>query len=99
MSAFGGKADIAFSQRQAACGESSTLIWWTVSQGAVRLHLPAVYSYRFFVTSGGLASYSIDGKPGRWKWLVTGSTGLGRIHADAGAATRLARRHLWRGER
>jgi putative ABC transport system substrate-binding protein len=29
---------------------------------AVRLHLPAVYSYRFFVTSGGLASYSIDGK-------------------------------------
>jgi putative tryptophan/tyrosine transport system substrate-binding protein len=29
---------------------------------AVRLHLPAVYSYRFFVTSGGLASYSIDGR-------------------------------------
>jgi putative tryptophan/tyrosine transport system substrate-binding protein len=28
----------------------------------VRLHLPAVYSYRFFVTSGGLASYSIDGR-------------------------------------
>src|SRR5262249_49750534 len=29
---------------------------------AARLHLPAVYSYRFFVTSGGLASYSIDGR-------------------------------------
>jgi putative ABC transport system substrate-binding protein len=29
---------------------------------AARLRLPAVYSYRFFVTSGGLLSYSIDGK-------------------------------------
>jgi putative tryptophan/tyrosine transport system substrate-binding protein len=29
---------------------------------AARLRLPAVYSYRFFVTSGGLVSYSIDGK-------------------------------------
>ncbi|MGB8668191.1 MAG: ABC transporter substrate binding protein, partial [Pseudolabrys sp.] len=27
-----------------------------------RLRLPAVYSYRFFVTSGGLVSYGIDGK-------------------------------------
>ena len=33
-----------------------------IAEIAVRLHLPAVYSYRFFVTSGGLASYSIDGK-------------------------------------
>jgi putative ABC transport system substrate-binding protein len=33
-----------------------------IADTAVRLHLPAVYSYRFFVTSGGLASYSIDGK-------------------------------------
>ncbi|HXX06599.1 MAG TPA: ABC transporter substrate-binding protein [Pseudolabrys sp.] len=29
---------------------------------AARLRLPAVYSYRFFVTSGGLASYSLEGK-------------------------------------
>jgi putative ABC transport system substrate-binding protein len=29
---------------------------------AARLRLPAVYSYRFFVTSGGLVSYSIEGK-------------------------------------
>jgi putative ABC transport system substrate-binding protein len=29
---------------------------------ATRLRLPAVYSYRFFVTSGGLVSYGIDGK-------------------------------------
>ena len=33
---------------------------------AAQLHLPAVYSYRFFVTSGGLASYSIDGKD-QWR--------------------------------
>jgi putative ABC transport system substrate-binding protein len=33
-----------------------------IADMAVRLHLPAVYSYRFFVTSGGLASYSIDGR-------------------------------------
>src|SRR5262249_8394424 len=33
-----------------------------IADMAVRLHLPAVYSYRFFVTSGDLASYSIDGK-------------------------------------
>jgi putative ABC transport system substrate-binding protein len=37
---------------------------------AVRLHLPAVYSYRFFVTSGGLASYSIDGRD---LWRVAAS--------------------------
>jgi len=30
-----------------------------IADMAVRLRLPAVYSYRFFVTSGGLASYSI----------------------------------------
>jgi putative ABC transport system substrate-binding protein len=29
---------------------------------AERLRLPAVYSYRFFVTSGGLLAYGIDGK-------------------------------------
>jgi putative ABC transport system substrate-binding protein len=29
---------------------------------AARLRLPAVYSYRFFVTSGGLLAYGIDGK-------------------------------------
>lgn len=29
---------------------------------AARLRLPAVYSYRFFVMSGGLASYGIDGR-------------------------------------
>jgi putative tryptophan/tyrosine transport system substrate-binding protein len=29
---------------------------------AARLRLPAVYSYRFFVTSGGLVAYGIDGK-------------------------------------
>jgi hypothetical protein len=29
---------------------------------AERLRLPAVYSYRFFVTSGGLIAYGIDGK-------------------------------------
>src|SRR5262245_40522359 len=29
---------------------------------ATRLRLPAVYSYRFFVTSGGLVAYGIDGK-------------------------------------
>jgi len=29
---------------------------------AAELKLPAVYSYRFFVTAGGLASYSIEGK-------------------------------------
>jgi putative tryptophan/tyrosine transport system substrate-binding protein len=29
---------------------------------AGRMRLPAVYSYRFFVTSGGLLSYGIDGK-------------------------------------
>ena len=33
-----------------------------IADMAVRLHLPAIYSYRFFVTSGGLASYSIDGR-------------------------------------
>src|SRR5690242_14674190 len=33
-----------------------------IADTAAQLHLPAVYSYRFFVTSGGLASYSIDGK-------------------------------------
>ena len=33
-----------------------------IADMAGQLHLPAVYSYRFFVTSGGLASYSIDGK-------------------------------------
>jgi putative tryptophan/tyrosine transport system substrate-binding protein len=33
-----------------------------IADMAAQLHLPAVYSYRFFVTSGGLASYSIDGK-------------------------------------
>jgi len=29
---------------------------------AERLHVPAVYSYRFFVISGGLIAYGIDGK-------------------------------------
>jgi putative ABC transport system substrate-binding protein len=29
---------------------------------AARLRLPAVYSYRFFVTSGGLLAYGIDGR-------------------------------------
>ena len=29
---------------------------------AARFHLPTVYSYRFFVTSGGLVSYGIDGR-------------------------------------
>jgi putative tryptophan/tyrosine transport system substrate-binding protein len=33
-----------------------------IADMAAKLHLPAVYSYRFFVTSGGLASYSIDGR-------------------------------------
>lgn len=33
---------------------------------AAQLHLPAVYSCRFFVTSGSLASYSIDGKD-QWR--------------------------------
>jgi putative tryptophan/tyrosine transport system substrate-binding protein len=33
-----------------------------IADMAAQLHLPAVYSYRFFVTSGGLASYSIDGR-------------------------------------
>jgi putative tryptophan/tyrosine transport system substrate-binding protein len=33
---------------------------------AAQLHLPAVYSYRFFVTSGGLAAYSIDGRD-QWR--------------------------------
>jgi putative ABC transport system substrate-binding protein len=37
---------------------------------AVRLHLPAVYSYRFFVTSGDLASYSIDGRD-LWRAAAT----------------------------
>ena len=29
---------------------------------AERLRVPAVYSYRFFVTSGGLIAYGIDGR-------------------------------------
>jgi putative tryptophan/tyrosine transport system substrate-binding protein len=33
---------------------------------AAHLRLPAVYSYRFFVASGGLASYGIDGKD-QWR--------------------------------
>jgi len=33
-----------------------------ITAAATRLRLPAVYSYRFFVTSGGLASYSLEGK-------------------------------------
>jgi putative tryptophan/tyrosine transport system substrate-binding protein len=33
-----------------------------IADMAAQLHLPAIYSYRFFVTSGGLASYSIDGR-------------------------------------
>jgi putative ABC transport system substrate-binding protein len=33
-----------------------------IADMAAQLHLPAVYSYRFFVTSGGLASYGIDGR-------------------------------------
>jgi len=33
-----------------------------IADMAAQLHLPAVYSYRLFVTSGGLASYSIDGR-------------------------------------
>ena len=33
-----------------------------IADMAMQSHLPAVYSYRFFVTSGGLASYSIDGR-------------------------------------
>jgi putative tryptophan/tyrosine transport system substrate-binding protein len=33
-----------------------------IADMAAQLHLPAVYSYRFFVTSGGLASYSIDAR-------------------------------------
>jgi putative ABC transport system substrate-binding protein len=37
-----------------------------IADMAARLHLPAVYSYRFFVTSGGLASYSIDGRD-QWR--------------------------------
>jgi putative tryptophan/tyrosine transport system substrate-binding protein len=33
---------------------------------AARLRLPAVYSYRFFVTSGGLLAYGIDGRD-QWR--------------------------------
>ena len=37
-----------------------------IADMAAQLHLPAVYSYRFFVTSGGLASYSIDARD-QWR--------------------------------
>jgi len=40
-----------------------------IADMAVRLRLPAVYSYRFFVTSGGLASYSIDGRDSDPLWF------------------------------